>query len=681
MTTPSGLGGDPNRIFLMGHSAGAHIASLLTLDPEYLRAVGLDRGNIRGFAGLSGPYDFKIGPELRPAFGMPPTTAPVNPDVEPINFVDGREPPMLLLQGGNDHTVDPGNTSRLAEKVRAGRRASAGNRLSRQIARGSCAGVCATLPLDRAGAPRLRRFFPLALIAAAWQNPSAMWIKRIVLLAIIASFPNRSDADSAPVEGVDLGVSSVTIQPIVPDAKLKRDLLPVVSSCVNPSSYARAVEGHCRGVAGVVGCLPILYPNDFLFTAASFTRTGTTLNLTLSYHPSGGTFVSPSGRNLIVFAAPLPTDLPDGHYHLMCNVVRDAADGATPTTALAEAELECDLDLPDPAIARSEKDVQSLAAMGDAELLQAYETRGHALKQTQIGPMDDGIICQSAAAYEDDRYYSWQLARAAVLHRGGSMVPLMMEMLRREVPRNHDLQDGLYGFGFARDLMEMLSAIGDPRPVPLLVDVLVGFDGNANPLLRTVAAKALRHLTFISFARHEEGDEYDCVIAPTTELDAGWNVDQPWAIQRHSEAAGYRHWLANEGKNPPDWLPLAQGRARTILAGDNFAEISAAIRFLQGPPAAGMGSSGHDNDPAATMTRLGQIMAEAKSQRKSPTGPATCTWKNQEIELPLEQLANFGPRARPLMPMLLRVAFRARRHLGSARRSEPDRRWKHGWPN
>ena len=44
------FGGDPHRVFLMGHSAGAQIAALVALDPAYLRAVGLpaDAGCVRG---------------------------------------------------------------------------------------------------------------------------------------------------------------------------------------------------------------------------------------------------------------------------------------------------------------------------------------------------------------------------------------------------------------------------------------------------------------------------------------------------------------------------------------------------------------------------------------------------------------------------------------------------------
>ena len=52
------FGGDPHRIFLMGHSAGAQIATLLALDPEYLQAAGLAQRDICGVIGLAGPYDF-----------------------------------------------------------------------------------------------------------------------------------------------------------------------------------------------------------------------------------------------------------------------------------------------------------------------------------------------------------------------------------------------------------------------------------------------------------------------------------------------------------------------------------------------------------------------------------------------------------------------------------------------
>jgi acetyl esterase/lipase len=112
------IGGDPQHIYVMGHSAGAHIASLLTLDPSYLGAVGLDRSAIRGFVGLAGPYDFPMDDNLRPIFGIHSATQPVNPAIEPINSVDGHEPPMLLLQGSIDNVVDPGNATRLSDRIK-----------------------------------------------------------------------------------------------------------------------------------------------------------------------------------------------------------------------------------------------------------------------------------------------------------------------------------------------------------------------------------------------------------------------------------------------------------------------------------------------------------------------------------------------------------------------------------
>jgi len=113
------IGGDPARIYLMGHSAGAHIVALLTLDEHYLKNVGLDRDAVRATVGLSGPYDFVPPPYDRGVFGMSRSSTQPDAQIEPIHFVDGHEPPMLLIQGERDTTVNPSNSIKLAARIRA----------------------------------------------------------------------------------------------------------------------------------------------------------------------------------------------------------------------------------------------------------------------------------------------------------------------------------------------------------------------------------------------------------------------------------------------------------------------------------------------------------------------------------------------------------------------------------
>jgi acetyl esterase/lipase len=101
----------PARLFVMGHSAGAHIALLLMTNTPYLAAAGVDRMRLPGVIGLSGPYDF-----------LPLTSAKLidifgdanNPDMEAITFAHAPLPPALLIHGTADDTVYPRNSERLA---------------------------------------------------------------------------------------------------------------------------------------------------------------------------------------------------------------------------------------------------------------------------------------------------------------------------------------------------------------------------------------------------------------------------------------------------------------------------------------------------------------------------------------------------------------------------------------
>jgi acetyl esterase/lipase len=103
-------GGDPKRVFVSGHSAGAYIAIMLAVNPAY---HSFDK--MRAAIGISGPYDFLplTDPDLITIFG-----GDRREDTQPIQYVDGKRPPMLLVTGADDTTVSPGNTARMAAKLR-----------------------------------------------------------------------------------------------------------------------------------------------------------------------------------------------------------------------------------------------------------------------------------------------------------------------------------------------------------------------------------------------------------------------------------------------------------------------------------------------------------------------------------------------------------------------------------
>ncbi len=107
------VGGDPDRLVLAGHSAGAYNAAMLATDPRWL---GADRRYVRGWIGLAGPYDFILdGPVTRATFG----DAPDPKLTQPVTFAGAGDPPALLATGDKDTLVQPRNSDALAARLTA----------------------------------------------------------------------------------------------------------------------------------------------------------------------------------------------------------------------------------------------------------------------------------------------------------------------------------------------------------------------------------------------------------------------------------------------------------------------------------------------------------------------------------------------------------------------------------
>lgn len=107
-------GGDPDRIVLAGHSAGAYNAIMLALDSRYLRSAGVDPGVIKAAAGLAGPYDFYPFDSARAVTAM--GNAPDHWQTQPITFARKDAPPLWLGTGTADTEVKPRNAIALARR-------------------------------------------------------------------------------------------------------------------------------------------------------------------------------------------------------------------------------------------------------------------------------------------------------------------------------------------------------------------------------------------------------------------------------------------------------------------------------------------------------------------------------------------------------------------------------------
>ena len=92
----SKYGGDAESAFVSGHSAGAHLVSLLGTDESYLKAEKLTFKDIKGVLAISGGY--RIQPIRMEVFGSEEGMR----QASPFSHITGGHPPFLLIFGSEE---------------------------------------------------------------------------------------------------------------------------------------------------------------------------------------------------------------------------------------------------------------------------------------------------------------------------------------------------------------------------------------------------------------------------------------------------------------------------------------------------------------------------------------------------------------------------------------------------
>ena len=117
-------GGDPDRFFVTGHSAGAHLAAMVTLDGRFLKRLGLSHSIIKGVVMISGATDlveyvnssvFTEQSHIEETFG---NTIDELRAASPLTWVSSDDPPFLIIIAENDPPGLHEQGKRLTEALR-----------------------------------------------------------------------------------------------------------------------------------------------------------------------------------------------------------------------------------------------------------------------------------------------------------------------------------------------------------------------------------------------------------------------------------------------------------------------------------------------------------------------------------------------------------------------------------
>jgi acetyl esterase/lipase len=121
-------GGDPKRVFLMGHSSGAHLSLLIAADPKYLAKHKLGPADVAGVVGLSPPVDLEprkdgkgFGDALMGGRGADAFRRDTDlmKTASPIRHVSKDLPRTILVVGEKDFPMLEGDAKAFVERAAA----------------------------------------------------------------------------------------------------------------------------------------------------------------------------------------------------------------------------------------------------------------------------------------------------------------------------------------------------------------------------------------------------------------------------------------------------------------------------------------------------------------------------------------------------------------------------------